>query len=153
MFILSGFNFQTSQYKIIIIPNINNKNSISRFSNLPNSKKHIPQFPNIQFSKLKYFFQVSTCWTEPPFRTNLLLGEPPSRGLLYMLGTFWFDCLLVFCDWTIQLLPLINFKDASAARVGLLLRLGRFARIARFTRMLMAPLAPWNHSPKCFQKE
>ena len=29
------------------------------------------------------FFQFSTFWTEPPFKANVLLGDPPSRGLLY----------------------------------------------------------------------
>ena len=27
-------------------------------------------------------FQISIYWTEPPLRANLILGEPPSWGLL-----------------------------------------------------------------------
>ena len=39
---------------------------------------------NIEISKLKHSNdKFATFWNEPPFRANLLLGEPPSRGLLY----------------------------------------------------------------------
>ena len=39
--------------------------------------------PNFKVSNCRIRF-FSTVWTEPPLRANLLLGEPPSRGLLYV---------------------------------------------------------------------
>ena len=35
------------------------------------------------FCTLWIFCIFGTFWTEPPFRAILLLGDPPSRGLLY----------------------------------------------------------------------
>ena len=49
-----------------------------------------PQNPNFQY--FQFFIEVSkashfirfTLGAEPSFRANLLLGEPPIRGLLYL---------------------------------------------------------------------
>ena len=50
--------------------------------------------------------------TEPPYRANLLLGEPPSRGLLYTRRTL-FSCRTPFsCKACADAKPKIN-TDAS----------------------------------------
>ena len=57
---------------------------ISKMFDFPKMNQNFQPFnfqlfknPNIQFSNIQLL------GTEPPFRANLLLGGPPSRGLLY----------------------------------------------------------------------
>ena len=96
--------------------------------------------------------------TEPPFRANRLLGEAPSRRLLYK--KFVCYCKTNSGDLTAA----IEAGVAKAPQVGSDIEEaeGEKAQLVedlkthtadRDAAKAMAPLAPWNHGPKGSQKE
>ena len=76
-------NFKHKNIKTQIISNVSNSKitfPIIIFSTF--DIRLIFKTKTRRFSSLKK--KMSPFWTEPPFKANLLLGDPPSRGILYV---------------------------------------------------------------------